>query len=264
MRENTVKWFPQDEFCYWKETIFFWCTTNLFITAGITSKGDVRPCQRVACKKFYIDGLYFIYFLSPRSAKHFTKDIALSQSLQSNGSIWQICELQHFIRQERTKKGQGVESIVFSIIYLLLKHFQWAQSESCNENCIWSKANLKDWIQFWDGTLCPDGCAVGSLCGADLCLLWRSSFSSTGTQARVRVLPVFTQSLPWCTWNLVGRGGGGALFLYLLLVKFPFSFPPLCTPNCLNLSLTFSIASLSSPLLPHIVTCLQTHNNMPS
>lgn len=170
----------------------------------------MRPCQRVEHKKFYIDDLYFIYFLLPRSAKHFTKDIALSQSLQSNGSIWQICELQHFIRQERTKKGQGVESIVFSIIHLWLKHFQWPHSESCNENCIWSKTNLNDWIQFQDGTLCPDSCATGSLCGTDICLLWRSSFSSAGTQATVRVLSVFMLSLPWCTWNLVGRGGVGS------------------------------------------------------
>lgn len=206
-----------------RKLYLFLCPANLFSTAGITSKGDVRPCQRVECNKFYIDDFYFIYFLLPRSAKHFTKDIALSHSLQSNGSIWQICELQHFIRQERTKKGQGVESIVFSIIHLLLKHFQWPHSESCNENYIWSKTNLNDWIQFWDGTLCPDGCAMGSLCGADICLLWRSSFSSTGTQARVRVLSVFTLSLPRCTWKMVGRGGGGSLCL--LLVKSLFSSP---------------------------------------
>lgn len=174
--------------------IFFWCTSDLFSTTSITSNGDVRPCQRVECKKFYIDDLYFIYFLLPRSAKHFTKDIALSQSLQSNGSIWQICELQHFIRQERTKKGQGVESIAFSIIYLLPKHFQWPHSESCNENCIWSKTNLNDWIQFGNGTPCPDGCATGNLFSTDICLLQRSSFSSMGTHTRVRVLSVFTDS----------------------------------------------------------------------
>ena len=205
--------------------ILFWCPANLFSAAGIASKGDMRSCQRVECKKFYIDDLYFIYFLLPRSAKHFTKDIALSQSLQSNGSSWQICELQHFIRQERTKKGQGVESIVFSIIHLSLKHFQWPHSESCKENCIWSKNNLNDWTHFRVGALCPDGCAMGILHATDVCQLWRSSRSSTGTQARVRVLSVLTLSLPQRTCNLMGRDGGGALFLCLLLAKLLFSSP---------------------------------------
>lgn len=120
MEEIAVKRFPENEFCYWKGNCIFRCAAHPFSIPGITTKGDVRPCQGVECKKFYIDDLYFIYFLLPRSAKHFTKDIALSQSLQSKGSIWQMYELQHFIRQERTKKGQGVDSIGFAIIYLFI------------------------------------------------------------------------------------------------------------------------------------------------
>lgn len=151
---------------------------HLFSTAGMATKGHMRPRQRVECKNFYIDDLYSIYFLLPRSAKHFTKDTAFSQSLQSKGSIWQMCELQHFIRQERTKKVQGVDSIGFAIIYLLLKHFQWSHSESCNENCIWSKTNLNERVPFGDGSLCPDGYAIGSRCGTDIFPLWKDSLGA--------------------------------------------------------------------------------------
>lgn len=151
-------------------------------------------------KKFHADDLHFIYFLLPRS---FIEDIALAQSLQSNGSFWQICELQHFIRQGRTK--DRVLSQLFSSSFI----YCWSISSDHTVKVAIRTAvdvilNRTTELQFGQRTLCPDGCAMGSLCGADICLLWRSSSSSAGTQAGARALSVFTLSLPRRTWNLVG------------------------------------------------------------
>lgn len=99
-----------------KEKCIFFC--GLFIYSVLLAwLQKVRQDHAVVeCKKFYIDDSYFIYFLLLRSAKHFTKDTALSQSLQSKGSIWQMCELQHFIKQERTQKVQ-TQLVLPSFIY---------------------------------------------------------------------------------------------------------------------------------------------------